>query len=234
MPLWLAFIITTLASVIWLRFNNILVVKNIVSGKLSRKIIHIGTGPIFVLCWIMFPASVYSRYLAAIIPLLISLQFFLIGVGVIKDKSSVDALTRSGDRREILKGPLIYGLVFVIITVIFWRTSIVGISALMILSGGDGLADVVGRRVRTAKIPWSKTKSIGGSLAMFIGGFIFSGVVAIIFTWIYNFQISILLILLKLLIINVLTTLVETFPFNDLDNLSVPITAITAGLLLFG
>ncbi len=234
MPLWLAFIITASASVLWLQFNNFLVAKKFVSGKLSRKLIHIGTGPIFVICWMLFPESVFSKYLAAIIPLLISVQFFLIGIGVIKDESSVDALTRNGDRREILKGPLIYGLVFVFVTIVFWRNSIVGITALMILCGGDGLAEVVGRRAKSQKIPWSKTKSIAGSMAMLLGGYLFSVLIAITFNQVYAFKISIGSVLLNLFIVNILTTIVESFPIRDLDNLTVPLTAIVAGILLFG
>ena len=48
-----------------------------IESKLSRKFIHIGTGPIFVLCWLMFPDVPMSRYLAALVPLFITVQFFI-------------------------------------------------------------------------------------------------------------------------------------------------------------
>lgn len=35
--------------------------------------------------------------------------------------------------------------------------------------GGDGLADIVGRRFGGVKLPWNSNKSWAGSLAMFIG-----------------------------------------------------------------
>lgn len=233
MSIWLAFIITTLASVAWLRLNNFLASRKIISNQLSRKIIHIGTGPIFVLCWQLFPESVYSPYLAALIPFLITIQFFLIGVGIIKDQSSVDALTREGDRREILKGPLVYGLVFVVLTILFWRNSPVGITALMILCGGDGMADIVGRRARSAKLLWSKRKSIAGTLAMFLGGLILSLAIGLYFNATYHFGISPGFMVVVLLIVNLATTLVETFPAWDLDNLTVPFTAVVLSLVLF-
>ncbi len=233
MSIWVAFGVTAVSSVAWLRFNNFLAGKNIISNKLSRKLVHIGTGPIFVLCWLLFPESNYSRYLAAAIPLLISMQFFLIGIGIIKDQSSVDALSRSGNRKEILKGPLIYGLVFVAATILFWRDSLVGITALMILCGGDGLADVIGRKYQTRKLPWSPTKSVAGSLAMFFGGLLFSFVVGLIFNQIYNFGFSFEKILINLVIINLFATIVESIPAYDLDNLTVPVVSVLLGLLLF-
>jgi phytol kinase len=38
---------------------------------------------------------------------------------VIKDSSAVDAMSRTGDRREILRGPLYYGVAFVVLTLVF-------------------------------------------------------------------------------------------------------------------
>ena len=49
--------------------------KGLVTSKLSRKIIHIGTGPIFVLCWLLFNNDPSARWLAATVPLLITIQF---------------------------------------------------------------------------------------------------------------------------------------------------------------
>ena len=114
-----------------------------------------------------------ARWLAALVPLLITIQFLLVGTGVLKDEGSVKAMSRSGDRREILRGPLMYGIVFVILTLVFWRNSPLGITALMILCAGDGLADVVGTRAaKSARLPWSERKTWIGSLAMFLGGWI--------------------------------------------------------------
>jgi phytol kinase len=45
-----AFVITLLLSVLWLRFVGYAVLKNWIPNTISRKVIHIGTGPLFVLC----------------------------------------------------------------------------------------------------------------------------------------------------------------------------------------
>ena len=72
-------------------------------------------------------------------------------------------------RRELLRGPLYYVLVLMAVTVVYWRDSPIGITAIAMMSGGDGLADLVGRRFGTAKLPHNRQKSWAGTLAMFLG-----------------------------------------------------------------
>lgn len=233
MSIWLAFFTTLLISIVWLRLIDFLASKGYVSTKLSRKIVHIGTGPIFVLCWLLFPENQFSRYLAAVIPFLISIQFFLIGIGVLKDEASVDAMSRTGDPKEILKGPLFYGLVFVILTVFFWRLSPIGIIALMILCGGDGFADIIGRRIPSFALRWSPGKSFAGSVSMFLGGLVFSSLLIFIFINAGYLNIEFLNSIPKLIIINLVATVVESFPLQDWDNITVPLAVVIAGYFLF-
>ena len=88
----------------------------------------------------------YYRWLAALVPLLFTVQFALIGLGIVKDEASVKAMSRTGDRREILRGPLFYGIIFVVMTLLFWKDSPIGMVAVMLMCGGDGLADITGAR----------------------------------------------------------------------------------------
>ncbi|MBE0687875.1 MAG: phosphatidate cytidylyltransferase [Anaerolineaceae bacterium] len=233
MPLWLAFFTTFILSIIWLRLIDFFAVKGLISKKLSRKIIHIGTGPIFVLCWLLFPEELLSRYIAAIIPLLITIQFFLIGIGAIKDQASVDAMSRTGDPKEILKGPFFYGVVFVLLTIIFWRESPIGIVALMILCGGDGFADIIGRRVPSIALKWSPSKSIAGTISMLLGGLIFSSILILIYIEFGFLNITFLESFPKILLLNILATIVESLPVKDWDNVTVPVIVVLVGLILF-
>lgn len=228
----LAFFITAVLALAWLRFNDFLAHKGWISGPVSRKIIHMGTGPIFVLCWLLFPESAYSRYLAALIPLGITVQFALVGLGIIKDEAAVQAMSRKNDRHEILRGPLFYGIVFVILTIWFWKDSPIGIIALMILCGGDGLGDIVGRRFGNVKLPWSDDKSVAGSLAVFTGGWIFSIVVLAIYLGVGVWGGRLGEYLLPITIIVVAATLVESLPVKDIDNISVPAVAVLLGFLI--
>src|SRR4030043_2328588 len=176
-----ALVITFVVALIWLRLNDFLAHRGLVESHLSRKLIHIGTGPIFVLCWLLFNENPINRYLAALVPLTFTIQFFLIGIGVIKDEASVKAMSRSGDRREVLRGPLYYGIIFVLLTIIYWKTTPVGIIVFLLMCGGDGLADIFGRKWGKRKILWNKGKSWVGSLGMLLGGWILS----VFVVWIY-------------------------------------------------
>lgn len=229
----LATVITFILALSWLRAMDFCANKGWITGKLSRKIIHIGTGPLFVLCWILFDDASSARYLAVLVPFATTLQFALVGTGLLKDDAAVQAMSRNGDRREILRGPLIYGIVFVLLTILFWKDTMVGIVALMVLCGGDGFADVIGKRVKSDQLPWSKLKTWAGSIAMFAGSFIISIFVLFIYAEVGIFNIYWVTFIPQLAMICFLSTLVESIPIKDIDNLTVPVSAVILGLLFF-
>jgi phytol kinase len=228
-----AFIITFGLAIIWLRLNDFAADRGWISSWLSRKFIHIGTGPLFVICWVLFDSSLSSRLLAAIIPLLITGQFLLVGLGVIKDEAAVKALSRSGDRKEILRGPLYYGIIFVLITLVFWTTSPIGIVALMLMCGGDGLAEILGRLYGKHRLPWSKNKSYIGSVGMLLGGWTLSFLVLAFFTSMGVFSEPLSSYVLPITLIAFVGMLVETLPIKDIDNITITASAILLGYLLF-
>jgi phytol kinase len=229
----LALFITFIVALAWLRINDFMAHRGWIETRLSRKFIHIGTGPFFVLCWLLFNSNPINKYLAALVPLAFSLQFLLIGLGMIKDEASVKAMSRSGDPREILRGPLFYGIIFVILTIAYWKYSPIGIVALMLMCGGDGLADIMGRRLGKVKLPCNKGKSVVGSMGMFLGGWVLS----VLVVWIYSvsgvFSQPIQFYLLPITIIAVVGTLVESLPLKDIDNITVTMAAVILGYLLF-
>jgi len=231
---WIALIVTFIIALVWLRVVNFIAKRGWINSALSRKIIHIGTGPIFVLCWLLFNDKPEARWLAALVPLLITIQFLLIGTGLIKDEGSVKAMSRSGDRREILRGPLMYGIVFVVLTLIFWRTSPLGITALMILCAGDGLADVVGTRAAgSPALPWSRRKTWLGSLAMLLGGWFVSMAILGIFTSAGYITLDKNELILGSGLVAFGSTIVESLPYSDIDNLTVPLAALCIGYFVF-
>ena len=230
---WIALVLTFGLALVWLRLNDFLAHRGIIGGQLSRKFIHMGTGPIFVLCWLFFTPAPESRYLAALVPFAITVQFAMVGLGIMKDPEAVAAMSRSGDRREILRGPLFYGIVFVLITLIYWRDTPIGITALMLLCGGDGLADIIGKRIKSPHLPWSPRKTVAGSLAVFGAGWIFTIFVLGIYQILAPFPGTLAGFLLPVTWIALAGTGVESLPFQDIDNLTVPAVAILLGHLLF-
>ncbi len=230
---WIALVITFASALGWLRLMDFFAHRGWIESRLSRKIIHIGTGPIFVLCWLLFDDASAARWMAALVPFAITVQFALIGLGIIKDKASVKAMSRTGDPKEILRGPLFYGVVFVVMTLVFWKDSPVGIIALMLMCGGDGIADVVGRRVKSAKLPWSPDKTVAGSLAVFVGGWILAVLVVAIFVSAGVFGGSATSYFLPIALIALAGMLVESLPIREVDNLTVTLAAVILGMFLF-
>lgn len=230
---FLALFITLVVALVEIRSLDFAAHRGWIESRLSRKLVHILTGPLFVLCWLFFPDVWYARWLAALVPLLFTVQFALIGLGVVKDEASVKAMSRSGDRREILRGPLFYGIIFVVMTLLYWKDSPIGLTAVMLMCGGDGLADVMGRGIKSAKLPWSKDKSVAGSLGMFIGGWVLTAFILAIFVSTGVFAGPFTSYLLPVTLIAVAGTLVESLPMHDIDNITVTLVAVLLGHLLF-
>jgi phytol kinase len=231
---FVALVITFAVALAWLRVNDYAAHRGWISSHLSRKIIHIGTGPLYVACWLLFTDAEYSRYLAALVPFSITIQFFLVGTGIMRDEAAVQAMSRTGDRREILRGPLYYGILFVILTIVYWKDSPIGMVALMLMCGGDGLADILGRRYGTKKIPWNSNKSLTGSAGMLIGGWTLSAGILALYVGMGIFKSPLTIYLAPLTVIALACTLVESLPIHDADNLTVTFTAVLLGHLLFG
>ncbi len=230
---YIALAITFAIALGFLRLMDFFAHRGWIESKLSRKLIHIGTGPIFVLCWFFFNDDPSARWLAALVPFAITVQFALIGLGVIKDQASVDAMSRTGDPKEILRGPLYYGIMFVALTLIYWRESPIGIIALMMMCGGDGIADIVGRKFASAKLPWSRDKSIAGTVSVFLGGWLMSAVIVFIYVSAGVFPGGFTDYLLPISIIALVGALVESLHYKDIDNISMTLASALVGHWFF-
>jgi phytol kinase len=104
---------------------------------------------------------------------------------------------------------------------------------LMLLCGGDGLADIIGRRFGSHKLPWNAGKSWAGSLGMFLGGWIFSAAILSVFVATGHLPQPFSAYLLPLTLVALAGTLVESLPLHDVDNLTVSGAALLLGHWLF-
>jgi len=98
-----ALIITFAIALTWLRLNDFAAAR-VGSAAISPKIIHMGRVRSSCLCWMLYTDAPSARYLAALVPLAITAQFFLVGSGILRDEAAVKAMSRSGDRREYCAG----------------------------------------------------------------------------------------------------------------------------------
>ena len=149
---------------------QVLAERRVVSRRAARKVMHMGAGPLYLLCWPMFSASPSAKRWAAVGPLALTAKAFLAGSGLVDDPKTVASMSRSGDRRELLRGPTLYGAVFVAATLCCWR-ELGGVLALVALCAGDGMAEVVGASplgAASPRVPRCRRKSLAGSAAFFL------------------------------------------------------------------
>jgi phytol kinase len=227
---WLADLVAMLISFVvalaFLKLNDRIARRGWLPEYLTRKLVHIGTGPLFLLCWPLYSTTWHARWFAALVPGSLTALFGLIGLGIVTKGNFVAAMSRTGDPRELLRGPLMYGIIFVVLTLVFWTSSPVGVILLMLLCGGDGLADVVGRRFGRAKLPGQRDKSWAGSLGFFLGGLSFSLFLLAYFNAVGFLQVDLSLALAPLLVTTLVAAVVEAYTPTDLDNLTVPAAAL--------
>lgn len=211
---------------------------------LTRKLHHIGTGPLFMLTWPLYSSHPSSRFLCASVPLAFAARLVLIGAGLSRrGGDEVRSMTRGGDRAELLRGPAWYGAAHVVATVCYWRSSPTGIMALLALCVGDGIADIAGRRIGGPRWPHSPRKTLAGT-----GAFVLASTAAG-FIYLRLFTCEALRnamagegerpmrapehLLRYSLIVSAVSAAVETLPLKDVDNLTLTAAAAcTSGLLL--
>jgi len=184
---------------------------------LSRKITHIGAGCL-VLFLALFDDSHWSKYLN--ITILVIWFFLLIQKGFFADANdeAVKTMTRTGDRTELLKGPLYFVIVSIICGTIFYKT-FAGVAAMGFLTFGDGLAPVVGTRIGKLKYHIFSQKSLEGSLTMLVAGILG----AMFFVWVVlpsEFNLP------RILMLGAVATLIEGISPKEIDNFLIPIAVI--------
>ncbi|KAG8384974.1 hypothetical protein BUALT_Bualt04G0173900 [Buddleja alternifolia] len=201
--------------------------------KLNRKLVHITLGLAFMLCWPMFSSGRQGAILAAVIPGINIIKMLLLGLGILKDDATVKSMSRFGDHRELLKGPLYYAATITLASAIYWRTSPIAIAAVCNLCAGDGMADIAGRRFGSQKLPYNQNKSVVGSVTMACAGFLASIGYMFYFSSLGYMQESSEMVL-GFLIVSIAAALVESHPLSTEldDNLTVPLTAVFIGSLV--
>lgn len=126
--------------------------------ELSRKIVHIGTGPIIPMAWwLQIPASL-AIPVAAVVTL----------AALINHKWRLFAAVEDIQRNSY--GTVAYALSITILLKLFWPTQAAAVCAgVMVMAFGDGLAGLIGARVNSPRwILFNQTKSVAGTLTMAI------------------------------------------------------------------
>ena len=184
--------------------------------ELSRKIVHIGTGPVILLAW-LFDIPKNIAFLSAF--------FITIALGINYQFRLLPAI-EDIERKSF--GTIAYGISITILLLLFWPRYASSISiGILSMAFGDGLAGLVGRSINSPK--WSvlgQTKSIAGTFTM-------GSVVAITtatISYINNLDIQ----PIEIIVISLIATFLEQISPWGIDNITVPIGVTCLGIWLVG
>ncbi len=178
-----------------------------------RKVVHIGTGNVMLLAWLLeLPAwvGITSAVLAGVATLVSYRLPILPGVNSVGRKSL---------------GTFFYAVSIGVLTAIFWPLSLphYGVIGILIMAWGDGLAAIIGQRFgQHPYLIFGNTKSWEGTATMYLVSY------AIVSIVLFSVQGNIWQTWLVGVPVASVATAVESIAQWGLDNLSVPL--ISAGL----
>eukprot|EP00177_Eucheuma_denticulatum_P008184 GFKZ01014895.1.p1 GENE.GFKZ01014895.1~~GFKZ01014895.1.p1 ORF type:complete len:304 (+),score=19.62 GFKZ01014895.1:110-1021(+) len=229
------------ATSVYLLFFQQLTSRNLLPSQLTRKLIHLTSGPLFLLFWPFYSHLPSARFIAAFPPFLLILALFISGNSSPSSPfvSLATIISRRGNASEALKGPLYYCIILFLSALVLFQTG-AGVIAISTLAFGDGLADPVGRRFGASNKwgwQWTGDKSIAGTLAFCAGAW--SGAYAML-QWTAHFGMGNLAdgeqVTLGLAFIAAVCGVVEMacpIVLGD-DNVMVTLAAVSMALLVFG
>lgn len=206
--------------------------KGYLQARDSRKIIHVLSAPLFILFWPLFSNAAGARIFCAVVPTINAVRLWTASTGT-GETALASAVSRSGDSKEAAGGPFIYVCILIACILAFWRQAPgVSIVALSNLAAGDGLADLVGRRLGQNNQWPGLDKSVAGTIAFFVGATACS--VGLLLWMQYTGCLALTMgtqeMALTVAGISLVSALLELVPFAD-DNYTVPISAAVMTIL---
>ncbi|NTW56427.1 MAG: phosphatidate cytidylyltransferase [Chlorobiaceae bacterium] len=186
---------------------------------ISRKITHICAGSVIIFLP-LFVDGHWSQYLNVAIFAVWTLLLVQKGLFAAEDDQAVKTMTRTGDKRELLKGTLYFVIVAMICGTLYYKR-LEGVLAMAILGWGDGLAPVIGTRFGKMKYHILSDKSIEGSLAFFVGS-VAAGLFFVKLILPESFD------PLQIVVVSLIATIVEGVSPKEVDNLTIPLAVILA------
>lgn len=197
------------------------------SSNLSRKIIHIAAGS-YVIFWPLFDPSHWTKYFCVLMPFIWVLLFLSKGLSRNTDDPAVKTMTRTGDPKELLRGPLMFASMMVILGLTLFN-HLSAVIALAMLTWGDGLAPYFGEKYGKKKYKtFGSQKSYVGSITVFVAGIIGS-VLMILITGVGDG-----LHLGLLAVTAAVVTLIEALSPRDIDNILIPVGVLVIFYLANG
>ena len=182
--------------------------------ELSRKIVHIGTGPIILFAWWFELSKIVTVIAAGSITLALIINYQLRLVPSIEDIS----------RKSY--GTIAYGISITILMLLLWPKYASGISlGVLSMAFGDGFAGLLGPSINSPN--WKvlgQKKSLAGTCTILL-------IVALITIIISSFSGNHLRPI-QIIFLSLIATLLEQFSPWGIDNITVPIGVTYAWILM--
>lgn len=207
---------------IFLVFTELFSRTGKISKESARKIIHISVGHV-----IFFVPLFDTKWIAAGIPLM-----FTFGNYLLSPNSPFEKLRLETFKAGHAWGTVLYPLSLAIVTYIGFYHPLIIIAAFFPVVYGDGLAAIIGPKYPIKKFNlYNGTKSIGGTLTVFLASFISVSIGSFLMDAFHNFFVFYLgPFLFFVFLVSVIATLVEFFSPKGTDNFFIPVVLI--GILL--
>ena len=200
-----------------------LVTNHALPRDISRKITHICAGSAIIFLPLFIDQG-RSHFLNITVFAVWTILLIQKGLFAAEDDQAVKTMTRTGDKRELLKGTLYFVIVAIICGTVYYK-QFAGVLAMAILGWGDGLAPIIGTRYGKLKYRVLSDKSVEGSLAFLLGS-IFAGLFFVKLIAPESFDAG------KIIAIAVIATIVEGVSPKEVDNITIPLAVIAAARFL--
>ena len=170
-------LVILLAIIVQLELFGLASRTALIPAAFSRKLTHIGAGTAMTTALVLFPRQYWPARLAVSLSLVAFMLLFAY-VAHLPDGSFrslpptirfrleklVDAMCRSGDRAELMRGTFYYAFAVATFVLLFW-TAPINVVIFASLFVGDGVADPIGR-ILTG---WALARSRGSGAAAAAG-----------------------------------------------------------------
>jgi phytol kinase len=200
-----------------------LVTNHSLPRDISRKITHICAGSAIVFLPLFIDGD-WSHYLNITVFAVWTVLLIQKGLFAADDDQAVKTMTRTGDKKELLKGTLYFVIVAMICGTVYYKQP-AGVMAMAMLGWGDGLAPIIGTRYGKMKYHILSDKSVEGSLA-FLAGSVLAGLFFVHLIVPESFDAG------KIIVIALIATIVEGVSPKEVDNLTIPFAVIAASAVL--
>jgi phytol kinase len=186
---------------------------------ISRKITHICAGSVIVFLPLYVDGD-WSHFLNITVFAVWTILLIQKGLFAADDDQAVKTMTRTGDKRELLKGTLYFVLVAMVCGTLYYKR-MEGVLAMAILGWGDGLAPVIGTRYGKMKYHVFSDKSVEGSIAFLVGS-IAAGLFFVKLILPESFD------PMRIIAVSVIATIIEGLSPKEVDNLTIPLAVVLA------